>query len=88
MKAEQNKHRLVGNGGLITHKWHAELKLMMELIGSLHSPGSKFNLQSFPGLKGLTFSHQHDRGVRFGVELPSITQGSVPCQHYVTAYLF
>lgn len=59
MKSEQNKHWLrcktslgEGDGGLITNKWPAELKLMMELIGSLHSPASEFNLQLFPGLKG------------------------------------
>lgn len=48
IKSEQSKHRSgcksslgEGEGGLITHKWPAELKLMMELIGSLHK-GSRF----------------------------------------------
>lgn len=59
LKAEESKHRLgcessLGEGdvGLITNKWTFELKQMMELIVALHNldPGSKFNLQLFPGL--------------------------------------
>ena len=44
-----------GDGGLITHKCPAELKLMMELIGPLYNlePGLKSNRQLFPGLKEL-----------------------------------
>lgn len=64
LKTEESKHRLgcrssLGEGdvGLITNKWPAELQLMMELIGALHNldPGSKFNLQLFPGLLGKQF---------------------------------
>lgn len=67
----------------------AELSLMMELIGSCRNPdpGSKFNLQLFPGLKGGGHLPTRRIGGPVGFGLPSISRGCVPCQHYVIAYL-
>lgn len=98
IKTEQSKHRLgcksslgEGDGGLITNKWPAKLKLMMELIGSLHNldAGSKFNLQLFPGLKegGGASSHPHDQGSGLGLGCHQSAGSWVPCQHYGRAYL-
>lgn len=93
IKTEQIKLRLgcksslgEGDGGLITNKIPAKLKLMMELICSLHSldPASKFNLQLFPCLKGWG-GHLSTQGLGLGCHQSARSSG--PCQHYVRAYL-
>lgn len=66
---------------------------MTELIGSLHNldPGSKFNLQLFPGLKGEwgrgASSHQWDQGSGLDLGCHQSAGSCALCQRYVKAYL-